>query len=696
MKRIAVVLFGLLAVAASLFAGPDPALAQAKKTAAKDLPPQYRRWLEEEVVYIITPKEREVFLQLENDRDREVFIKAFWRQRDPTPDTDTNEFRDEHYRRITYANTWFGRDAPGPGWRTDMGRIYIILGEPKTIDRFENLTQVYPTVIWFYSGLEFQRLPSSFNVVFFKPEGQRSYVLYSPMRDGPQKLLIHYMGDMTDYMSAYQQMMDVEPAIAGVSLSLIPGEMAFSTRPSMSSDILIGNYIPAAASEKVKDDYAEKLLRYKDIVEVEYTANYIDSDAMLRVYRDASGNAFVHFLVEPSRLSVEPAGGGYRAGLEADVSVTDAAGGLVYQYNRSVPVDMTGDQLAAVRGKLFSYQDLFPLVPGSYRISILLKNRVSREFTSFETSVLVPPAGAFTLFAPCLANRADKASRFQGQSKPFLFGGLQLTPSPRNDFLPGDTLGAFFQLANAPADVLDGGVVEYRILKDEPQGTETVRVLSRPLSEYPDRTNVFEEFPLAGFPAANYILRVSVRDASRAERVAAEERFLVTPLPALMRPWVLSVPRPSNDPEYLHIAGTQYMNKKDWDKARPLLAAAVRRDPGSAPFALDYVRLLLELQDYAGAKAAAQTFLGDERKWDFLEPVGRAAQALGEYEPAIAFYKDYLAHFGANLNVLNAVGECYLRLGNAAEALNAWERSLKIEPNQPKLKERVRELQTKK
>jgi GWxTD domain-containing protein len=696
MKRFVVVLLGFLSAAASLLVSSDLAPVQSKKLAVKDLPPQYRRWLEEEVVYIITPKEREVFLQLENGRDREVFIKAFWRQRDPSPDTEANEFKDEHYRRITYANTWFGRDAPGPGWRTDMGRIYIILGEPKTIDRFENLTQVYPTVIWFYSGLEFQRLPSSFNVVFFKPEGQRSYVLYSPMKDGPQKLLIHYPGDMTDYMTAYQRMMDIEPAIASVSLSLIPGEMVLTARPSMSSDILLGSYIPAAAIEKVKEDYAEKLLRFKDIIEVEYTANYIESDAMLRVYQDASGNPFVHFLIEPKRLSFEPAGGGYHASLEADVSVTDAKGAPVYQYNRSVPIDMTEPQLAAIRNKLFSYQDLFPLVPGSYRISILLKNRVSREFTSFETNVLVPPSGAFTLFAPCLTNRFDQASRFQGQSKPFLLGSLQLTPSPRNDFLPGDALGVFFQLKNAPADVLNGGVVEYRILREGTQGTETVLVFSRPLAEYPGRANIFEEFSLAGFPAANYILQVSVQNAALAERVAAEERFLVTPLSALMRPWVVSIPRPSNDPEFLHITGTQYMAKQEWDKARLLLAAAVRRVPGSAPFALDYARLLLELKDYAGAKAAAQPFLADDRKWDFLEPVGRASQALGEYEPAIAFYKDYLARFGANLNVLNSVGECYLQLGDTAEALNAWERSLKIEPNQPKLQDRVRELRTKK
>ena len=696
-RRLIVTVFGFLIVASLALFLVGSAAAQVKKKSSKDLPPQYQKWFDEEVVYIITPKERAVFLQLESDREREIFIRAFWKQRNPTPDTDKNEFREEHYRRIAHANRWFGRNSPGPGWRTDMGRIYILLGEPKTVDRFETLTQIFPTVIWFFDGMSSFGLPNAFNVVFFKPEGTSDYVLYSPMKDGPQKLLIHYMGDPTDYASAYIQMMDIEPAIANVSLSLIPGETMMSSRPTMSSDILLGNRIPAAPFEKVKDDYAGKLLRYKDIIEVDYTANYIESDALIRVYQDPGGFGFVHYLIEPKRLTFAPLGDRYHADLEADVSVNDPKGGVVYQFSRAVPFDMTEAQLAAIRDKLFSFQDLFPLVPGSYKISILLKNRVSREFTSAEADLFVPAAGVFTLYAPSLANRVDTASRFRGQSKPFLFGSLQLTPSPRNDFLPGETLYAFFQLQNAPEDVRNGGDVEYTILKETEKGPETVHTVRRGLAEYPDRTNILEEFSLANYPAADYILRVSVQDASRAQRVAAEERFLVTPLPNLMRPWVLSVPQPpSNAPQFLHIVGTEYMNKKDLAKARPLLEAAVRGDPNSASFALDFARLLLELKEYAGVKAAAQPFLADARKWDFLEPAGRACQALGENVQAIAFYKDYLAHFGANLDVLNAVGECYLQAGNAVEALAAWEHSLRIEPNQPKLKERIQELRQKK
>ena len=116
--------------------------AAAQKTA---LPAQYKKWLEEDVVYIIVPLEKDVFLKLQTDRERDLFIEAFWKQRDPTPGMANNEFKTEHYRRINYANRYLGRSAPLPGWRTDRGRIYIILGEPNDIQRFEGKSGVYPT-----------------------------------------------------------------------------------------------------------------------------------------------------------------------------------------------------------------------------------------------------------------------------------------------------------------------------------------------------------------------------------------------------------------------------------------------------------------------------------------------------------------------------------------------------------------------
>ena len=98
----------------------------------QELSRPYRKWLDEDVVYIITDEERAAFKQLSNDEERDNFIEAFWQRRDPTPDTEENEYKEEHYQRIAYANEHFA--AGVPGWKTDRGRIYIMYGKPDEID----------------------------------------------------------------------------------------------------------------------------------------------------------------------------------------------------------------------------------------------------------------------------------------------------------------------------------------------------------------------------------------------------------------------------------------------------------------------------------------------------------------------------------------------------------------------------------
>jgi GWxTD domain-containing protein len=102
------------------------------KALKQELSKPYKKWLDEDVSYIITDEERAAFKQLSNDEERDNFIEAFWQRRDPTPDTEENEFKEEHYQRIAYANEHFA--AGVPGWRTDRGRIYIVFGKPDEIE----------------------------------------------------------------------------------------------------------------------------------------------------------------------------------------------------------------------------------------------------------------------------------------------------------------------------------------------------------------------------------------------------------------------------------------------------------------------------------------------------------------------------------------------------------------------------------
>ena len=687
MKRsvlILVVLAGL--AAAGLLSG------QTKKS-PKDLPLERRKWLEEDVVYIITPKEKDVFLRLESDRDRNLFIEAFWKQRDPTPGTEENEFRTEHYRRIQHANQFFGKDSPGPGWKSDMGRIYIILGVPKSVDKFENLYDIKPTIIWFFSDMAQFGLPSSFNVVFFKRENQGEYRLYSPLNDGPQGLLIHYMGDMTSHSDAFQQLMGIEPLIADVSLSLIPGESRQMLTPSMPSEILLRKQIPVAPFERVKDDYAEKLLRYKDVIDVDYTANYIDNDSLIKIYREPSGLTFVHYLIEPARLTLEKDEHEYRADLEVNGIVLDDRGKTVYQFNRAVPIRMGEDQFDKIKSNPFSFQDLFPLIPGKYSMSILWKNRLTKAFTSVEADLLIPELEVFWMSSPVLAYKVDRESRYRGSNKSFLFGNVQFVPTSRQVFQSGDTLDLFFQLANLPDDVRRGGSVAYTILKDD------VLVLrqSRELRDIAAAADFFEEFSLAGYPAARYELKIAVLNPDSTERLSSRTFFDITPRGVLPRPWVISLPLPAaTSPLIANIIGVQYLQKNDVARAQPLLESAHQRDPGSAVFAQDLCRALFMARDYAGVKRIASPYMEDDRKFEFLEMMGNVSRALGDYGGAIAYYKDYLGHFGMNILVLNGVGQCHLQLGNTVDALYAFEKSLELNPKQDDLRTLVKSLKDKK
>lgn len=121
----------------------------------------YKDWLNKDVVYIITPEERKAFKNLTTDAERDAFIENFWLRRDPTPDTAENEYKDEHYRRIAYANEHFSSGIPG--WKTDRGRIYIMYGKPDEIESHPSggtydrppeegggTTSTYPFEIWTY------------------------------------------------------------------------------------------------------------------------------------------------------------------------------------------------------------------------------------------------------------------------------------------------------------------------------------------------------------------------------------------------------------------------------------------------------------------------------------------------------------------------------------------------------------------
>jgi GWxTD domain-containing protein len=140
-----------------------PSQEQTTDQTSSSMPRVYHRWLDEDVRWIISPDERAAFLRLSKNEERDRFVEQFWIRRDPTPGTQTNKFKEEHYRRIAYANVHFPWQAV-PGWKTDRGRIYILLGPPDVIKveaARDSGDSLKPTESWHYhsttgSGKDFK------------------------------------------------------------------------------------------------------------------------------------------------------------------------------------------------------------------------------------------------------------------------------------------------------------------------------------------------------------------------------------------------------------------------------------------------------------------------------------------------------------------------------------------------------------
>jgi GWxTD domain-containing protein len=176
------------------------------KALKQELSGTYKKWLKEDVVYIITPEEVSAFKALSNDEERDQFIENFWLRRDPTPDTPENEYKEEHYRRIAYANEHFG--AGLPGWKTDRGRIYIIWGAPDQIESHPTggtwdrpqeqgggTTSTYPYEDWRYRYLE--GIQENVELEFVDPCSCGDYHLTSDPNE--KDALLHTPGGSTMY-----------------------------------------------------------------------------------------------------------------------------------------------------------------------------------------------------------------------------------------------------------------------------------------------------------------------------------------------------------------------------------------------------------------------------------------------------------------------------------------------------------------
>lgn len=671
-------------------------LARAEKKDIKSLPEKYRKWLEEEVVYIITPKEKEVFLQLESDRERDIFIEAFWKARDPDPSTPENEFKEEHYRRIAYANQYLGRISPTPGWKTERGRVYIILGEPNQIERYDNLPDVYPVEVWFYQGLGKYGLPNAFYVVFFRRDDSSDYELYSPVKDGPKALLRFYEmyrgGDPLDFEYAYRLLYQAKPELANKAVSLIPGEERGLTGPSVASEVLLSN-ISQFPFKRVKDEYAEKILKYKELIEVDYTANYIENHSICKVIPEQNGISLIHYSIEPKKFSVELVGGVYKTYLQIDGRLSDLKGKTIYQFTRKIPMNLTEADVNQLKSKPVSIQGIIPVVEGNYKLSLILKNIVSKEFTVVEQDINVPPFPESISVSPILLGYNFKEEP-ERNKKAFKIGKNRIFVSPLPDFTINEELHVMFEIYGSEKELRNCKTLRFAF-KDEKGDLVKEKII--PLSINQEIFPVHESFKLEDFKSGNFTLIIEINDSQGKILISEREYFGISSIPYIPRPLIYSEPLPPlDDPAYPFTLASQYFNKGEIEKASELFRIAYSRNPLNQKFAIGYCKALFLLKRFPEIKEILSPFTNSEKKEpETFEILAMAKHALGEYNEAIDLYKEYLNHFGLKLSVLNSMGECYLKIGDRKNALIAFEKSLQINPSQEEIKKIVSALKEK-
>jgi len=277
--------------------------------------------------------------------------------------------------------------------------------------------------------------------------------------------------------------------------------------------------------------------------------------------------------------------------------------------------------------------------------------------------------------------------------KAFRMGAYQIYCQPNRTFTRQDTLAVAFQLHNLAGNIADAGEIKIEFLKDG----QPFRTIARKPSDYAGLPDILEQVPLADFIPAHYTVRVSLAMAG-AEIVSAAEEFDLSFAEALPRPWFSSRILPAaGDPVYEEIMGSQLFRLGRLDEARGFLESALRKRPESEVTAANLARVSLAQDDAPAAAKVLAPFVAPAKTplYETLVLAAEASRAAEDHARSVELLDRAVARFGVNAALMNAMGESYEGMGKTKEALTAYERSLQLSPDQPRIKQRVEELRKK-
>lgn len=509
--------------------GQDPT--EKQRNVKPELKKAYKDWLDKDVAYIITDEERKAFKKLATDDERERFIEEFWRRRDPDPDTDENEFREEYYERIAYANEHYASGIPG--WKTDRGRIYITWGKPDEVESHPSggnynresyegggSTSTYPFERWFYRYLP--GVGSGIEIEFVDPTGSGEYRI---ARNPDEKdALIHVPG-------------------AGLTLAEEMGLADRSQRIANVGGIGNPNYMreqdsPFSRLQILADLSRPPAIKYNDLASAVNTPviedNPLSFDVRVDFFRQSDERVITAFTIQTDNqnLVFQDSGGLQQAQLNIFGKITHVSGRRAGIFEDPVITRATPQELTEAKERKSAYQKAVALSPGRYRVDVIVRDITSGATGVRHVGFEVPRYDSAKLSTSTLI-LAVKLEGLGDQPAVGMFtiGSVKVIPNVSGSYHRGSPVGVYMQIYNAGVDqtTLRPSVdVEYALMKD---GKEIAKQMEdwRGNSESGQRLTLARLLDSRGLAPGDYSLEVRVKDRVSGQALIQSAKFAIVP-----------------------------------------------------------------------------------------------------------------------------------------------------------------------
>jgi len=502
----------------------------------KELEGPYRKWLNEDVAYIITDEERTAFKRLATDEEREQFIEQFWLRRDPTPDTAENEYREEHYRRIAYANE---RYASGiPGWKSDRGRIYITFGPPDEIESHPSggtyerpyeegggTTSTFPFEIWRYRWIE--GIGTDILIEFVDPTMTGEYRMTMDPSEKDALLYVPNAGLTLMEQMGLADKADRFSRTDGTRLGT--GDQPLSRRMNQFERLEQYAKLQKPPTVKFKDLEAQVNSKITfNILPMQVRADYFP-------LTETSVLTNVTLQFHNKDLNFQSKEGVQKAVVNIYGRITTMSRKMVSFFEETVTVDSPQEMLAAATKRQSIFQKSFPLPPGTYRLNVVAKDVVGGNMNNYEMALQVPRLDVEKLQSSSLvlADLIEKVPTRSIGTGQFVVGTSKVRPRVNDTFRRDEKMGIYTKFYNFGPDEKThkpNGSVEYEVVKN---GTnEKIFDFSEEVAGIPNasasQVTVEKLLPLKTLAPGQYTLKVKVTDRNRNQVLTTSAQFTVT------------------------------------------------------------------------------------------------------------------------------------------------------------------------